>query len=155
MSEYKNSVNDNLRTLYNQLEFHFKEVENDALQNDDLYNNFQKLENSLSKEDIAISNFDVPGFQQKFTEYVNSKEGKIVIENVVAAVQKETNKSGNRFATDYDYQKLIARILSDMEGQEIIEEEINSAQRNDRINKEVKDSIGDALKNIKPWQGLS
>jgi len=144
-----------LISFYNRLQSHFESIVKDEETNQELYHQFQKWEEALKKQHPDAGSFQMPVFQQKFTEYVNSKEGKIVIENVVAAVQKETNKSGNSFAADYDYQKLISKILSGMEDQKIMEEERNSSQRNDRINKEVKNSISEATKNIKSWQGLS
>lgn len=98
-------------------------------------------QNAISKADafIALKNADM---------YLQSEEGKNMLQQV-------TDKAGSVKIDPNNLPAAIKKLLRELEAEEKKQQQKLDKERKERIGKSVQHSISDALKDIKPWKGLS
>lgn len=107
----------------------------------DLFLNDWMKQHNISNADasIALKNADT---------YLQSEEGKEMLQQV-------TDKAGSIKVDPNNLPAAIKKLLRELEADEKKQQQKLDKERKARIGKSVQKSISDAMKDIKPWKGLS
>jgi hypothetical protein len=96
----------------------------------------------------AISNTDASIALKNADTYLQSEEGKDIL-------RKITDKAGSQKINPNNLPAAIKKLLRELEADEKKQQQKLDKERKAHIGKSVQNSISDALKDIKPWKGLS
>ena len=104
----------------------------------------------------AITNDEFKDFVSQSDLFIGSSEGKEYLQDVIDCVQDiliEEKKSDKTISVN-NIDDLMNKVIVKMQHKEIEKEKQEDEYRKQRINIAVKSSISEALKNVKPWEGL-